>query len=51
MKERTEILHRMYTDKGSIINSNHEIYKAFRHKAGFHRYKEKKSHRDVVATV
>ncbi len=50
MKEHTEILRHTYTNKGSIINSNNEIYEACRHKAGFHRYKEEESCREAVAT-
>ncbi len=49
MKERTAILHPMNTNKGSIINSNSEIYGASRHKAGFHRCKKEESCREAVA--
>ena len=43
MKELIEILHRTYKDKGSLINSNSEIYGACKHKASFHRYQKRGS--------
>ena len=51
MKERTKILRHIYTDKGSIIDSNHKIYRACRHKTDLHRYKGEDLYRDVVATA
>ena len=51
MKERTEILRHMYTNEGSIINSNNKIYGVCRHKASFHRYKEEESYMEAVATA
>ena len=51
MKERIEILHRTYKDKGNLINSNCEIYGACKHKASFHRYKIEESPRGHLATA
>ena len=41
MKERTEIIRRMYFKQGELINSNFKIYGASRHKTSFHRYQQK----------